>query len=63
MTKLEEAAIAVHDYIWQNTGTNDDWPLQFSGDDDEVMEVIRLLNELQDEIKKSGYARIEYQAK
>lgn len=60
MTALEEAAIKLHDHIWEYAGGNDEWPLQISGDDAELDEVIRLLNALQKEIKKSGYAQIEY---
>jgi hypothetical protein len=60
MTKLEELAVELHDHIWSNIGVTDDWPLQIHGDDEAVDEFSRLMNELQHEIKASGYNHIEY---
>ena len=61
MTKLEELAIELHDLLWSNVGTTADWPLEVSSDEDEVVDqLIELLNEIQDEIKRCGYNRIEY---
>ena len=60
MTKLEALAVELHDHMWQNMGVTDDWLLQVGGDDEAVTELIRLLNELQDEIKANGYNHIEY---
>lgn len=60
MTAVEDAAINLHDYMWENLGVTADWPLQMSGDDKAISEVIRLLNGLQAEIKRGGLARKEY---
>lgn len=61
MTKIEAAAIALHDFLWERLGEpNDEWPLQLSGDDESLSEAIRLLNELQEAIKASGYAPRDY---
>jgi hypothetical protein len=60
VTKLEALAVEFHDLMWLNMGTNDDWPLHLCGDDEAVSELIRLLNEMQHEIKACGYNQIEY---
>jgi hypothetical protein len=57
---LEASAIRLHDHMWENLGVNDDWPLQMTGDDDAVTRLVRLLNELQDEIKSSGIPHRNY---
>jgi hypothetical protein len=56
MTKLEKLAVALYWHLWQYIGESDDWPIQVCGDDDEITELIRLLNEVQDELKLRGYA-------
>jgi hypothetical protein len=60
MTKLESAAIELHDHLWANMGVSDEWLLHLGGDDEAVERVIGLLNALQDAIRESGYARMEY---
>jgi hypothetical protein len=56
MTRLEQLAIALYDHIWQYVGVNDDWLIQIGGDDEQITELIRLLNQVQDELKLRGYA-------
>jgi hypothetical protein len=61
MTKLEALAVELHDLIWSNMGVTDDWPLKVCADEDEVIdEFMRLLNEMQREIKACGFNHIEY---
>jgi hypothetical protein len=52
-TPLEEAAINLHDFLWENAGDTEDWPVHLSGDG--IDELIRLLNKLQNEIKAAGF--------
>jgi hypothetical protein len=52
-TPLEQAAINLHDFIWENAGDTEDWPIHLSGD--AVDDLISLLNKLQNEIKASGF--------
>jgi hypothetical protein len=63
MTKLEALAVELHDHMWSNMGTNDDWPLQVCGDDEAVDKLVDLLNKMQGEIKENGYNQIEYCSK
>lgn len=63
MTKLEVLAVVLHDHLWSNMGTNDDWPLQLCGDDKAIDRLTYLLNEMQREIKANGYNIIEYNPK
>ena len=60
MTKLEALAVELHNHMWTNMGVTADWPLQVCGDDGAIMEFVRLMNELQDEIMANGYNRIQY---
>ena len=60
---LEGAAIRLHDHMWENMGPNEEWLLEITGDDDTVMRLIRLLNELQDEILTSGIPHRDYRPK
>ena len=66
-TALEQAAIALHDFLWDNLGVTADftgttsffsnnWPLHISGDDLFATQTMDLLNKLQDEIKAAGFA-------
>jgi hypothetical protein len=65
-TPLEEAAIALHDCLWDNLGVGEnrqailEWPLQLSGNDETVSRTIELLNKLQEEIKASGFSEKVY---
>jgi hypothetical protein len=65
-TPLEQAAIALHDFVWDNLGVGEaqqvilEWPLQLSGDDETVSRTIELLNKLQEEIKASGFSKKVY---
>jgi hypothetical protein len=52
VTRLEEAAIRVHEILWNNTGDNDDWPISFRCDDTIHDELIDALNELGDAIEE-----------
>ena len=63
MTALEDAAIELHDHIWKYVGLTDDWPIHIGGDDAEVIELVRLMNQLRDRITESGYARMQYARK
>jgi hypothetical protein len=56
MSRLEELAIDLYGHLYENMGTTDDWPLHVGGDDGEVTKLIRLLNQIQDELKILGYA-------
>ena len=62
LSELELAAISLHDYLWANLGPaeDDEWPLSLIGADDALPEAVRLMNELQEAIKASGYARVDY---
>jgi hypothetical protein len=66
-TPLEQAAIDLHDFLWDNLGVGaaqqviSEWPLQLSGDDETVPHTINLLNKLQEEIKASGFSKKVYQ--
>ena len=61
---LEASAIRLHDHMWENISPNssahDEGLLDITGDDDVLDRMIRLLNELQDEIKASGIAHRNY---
>ena len=66
-TPLEQAAIDLHDFLWDNLGAGAaqqvilEWPLQLSGDDETTSHTIDLLNKLQEEIKASGLSEKVYQ--
>jgi hypothetical protein len=60
-SKIEQAAIDLHDYLWEYTGYTADWPIEIAGDDSAVTELIRRLNTLQDAIKESGLDHRQYQ--
>jgi hypothetical protein len=55
MTEIERAAIWLHDYLWANMGVSDEWPIQMGGEDGAASNVITLMNELQEAIRKSPY--------
>ena len=57
---LEAAAIRLHDHMWKKMDVNMTGRLEVGGDDKAVKRLIRLLNELQDEIKSSGIPHREY---
>ena len=59
-TALEAIAIQLHDHLWENMGVSDDWLIQLGGDDEAVTKMIRLMNELQEEIKASGISHQHY---
>lgn len=46
MSRLEEAAIRLHEIIWKNTGDNADWPISFLCGKEASDEFIDALNEL-----------------
>jgi hypothetical protein len=59
-TPLEQAAINLHDFLWDNIGVTDDWPVKLSGDDGSTTQTIDLLNKLQEEIEASGLSTKSY---
>ena len=46
MSRLEEAAIRLHEILWVNTGDNADWPISLECDNAIVDEFSDILNEL-----------------
>ena len=46
MTRLEEAAIKLHEILWANIGTNADWPIGIHCDEALEDKFIDALNEL-----------------
>jgi hypothetical protein len=46
VSRLEEAAIRLHEIIWKNVGENADWPINFRCDEELEDEFIGALNEL-----------------
>ena len=60
-TPLEEAAIALHDFLYDNLGYSDDWPIHLSGDDEAIPQLVNLFNQLQDEIKAGGLSTKVYE--
>jgi hypothetical protein len=46
VSRLEEAAIRLHEIIWTKTGDNADWPISFLCDDMALDEFLAALNEL-----------------
>jgi Bacterial RNA polymerase, alpha chain C terminal domain len=59
-TPLEQAAINLHDFLWDNIGVTDDWPVKLSGDDGSTTQTIDLLNRLQEEIEAAGLSTKSY---
>ena len=53
MSRIEEAAVAFHRLIWENTGDTDDWSIHLKIDESIHDEVIYALNELHDAIEES----------
>ena len=54
MTRLEEAAIRLHEILWHNTGDNADWPISFRCDEgirDEFMDALNELGNAVEEMK------------
>jgi len=52
MSRLELAAIRLHDLIWKNTGESNEWPLQFLCDEELYDEFAYALNELGDAVEE-----------
>jgi hypothetical protein len=52
VTRLEEAAIRLHQIVWQNTGDSADWPINFQCDEELQDEFIGALNELGDAVEE-----------
>jgi hypothetical protein len=52
MTRIEAAAIRLHHLLWNNTGSNDDWPIQFQCDEEIHGKLIDALNELGDAVEE-----------
>lgn len=52
MSRLEAAAIRVHEILWHNTGSNDDWLITFKCDDSISDEFTDALNELGDAVEE-----------
>jgi hypothetical protein len=46
VSRLEEAAIKLHDILWKNTGDTADWPICLECDNALVDEFSDILNEL-----------------
>lgn len=52
MTRLEQAAVELHDILWNNTGDNDDWPIAIRCDEELEDRFVEALNELGDAIEE-----------
>lgn len=52
MTRLELAAIRLHQVFWNNTGSTEDWPITLRIDKDMHADVVRALNELSDAVEE-----------
>jgi hypothetical protein len=46
VSRLEEAAIRLHEIIWKNVGDNADWPISLECDNAIANEFSDILNEL-----------------
>ena len=54
-TRLERAAIRVHQFLHSNLGSTDDWTIRFTGTEETLPKLCELLNNLQDEIERAGH--------
>ena len=61
-TDLEEAAIALHDFLWETMGMPES-PMEISGDDERCDRVVELLNKLQEEIIARNLDSWDYRPK
>jgi hypothetical protein len=52
LSRLEEAAIALHEILWANTGDNADWPITFQCDEAIEGILVDTLNELGDAVEE-----------
>jgi hypothetical protein len=52
VSRLEEAAIRLHEIIWKNAGENADWPISFLCDEELEDEFIGALNELSNAVEE-----------
>ena len=60
-TPLEQTAIALHDFLYDNMGLSSDWPLQVSSDSQQTIRTFTsLLNALQQEIQAAGLSTKVY---
>ena len=54
-TRLERTAITLHRFLHANLGGTDDWPIKFTGTEEQTPELCRLLNELQNEMERAAH--------
>ena len=53
MSRLEEAAIALHEVMWFNVGPDLDWPLRIEYDSDQIYsQFVHAFNELDEAVKE-----------
>jgi hypothetical protein len=52
MTRLEEAAIKVHEILWNNVGSSDEWPIAIRCDEAIEDRLIDALGELGNAIEE-----------
>jgi len=52
VTRLEAAAIKLHEILWRNTGDNADWPISFKCSSDVHDQLIEALNELSEAVEE-----------
>jgi len=52
MTRLEEAAIRVHEILWNNTGETSDWPIRILTSNDIHAEFCAAIDELGDAVEE-----------
>jgi hypothetical protein len=52
MTRLEEAAIRVHELLWHNIGHSADWPIRILVDDEIYDKFAEVMDELSDAVEE-----------
>lgn len=52
MSRLEHAAIDLHQLIWNNVGSTEDWPIMLRLDEEIHDEVVNALNELSEAVRE-----------
>lgn len=52
MTRLEEAAVKVHELFWHNTGETADWPIRVLTDEETYDKFADTMNELGDAVEE-----------
>ena len=57
MTRIEKAAIELHELLWNYTGASDEWPITLKADDtmhDRLVDVLNELGEAVEEVKPNS---------